>query len=73
MSKDDYAKEYPNVEIVKNILIRDAESTGVEPNAWLLYSAFNEFIHSNTSQVFTNQKELDTRVFNSVAEIAGAY
>ena len=67
------AKESPNIEIVKNILIRDAETTGVEPNAWLLYSAFNEFIHSNTSQVFTNQKELDTSVFNSVAEIAGAY
>ena len=73
ISKVAPAKESPNVEIVKNILIRDAESTGVEPNAWLLYSAFNEFIHSNTSQVFTNQKELDTRVFNSVAEIAGAY
>ena len=73
ISKVAPAKESPNIEIVKNILIRDAESTGVEPNAWLLYSAFNEFIHSNTSQVFTNQKELDTRVFNSVAEIAGAY
>ena len=73
ISKVAPAKESPNIEIVKNILIRDAETTGVEPNAWLLYSAFNEFIHSNTSQVFTNQKELDTRVFNSVAEIAGAY
>lgn len=73
ISKVAPAKESPNIEIVKNILIRDAETTGAEPNAWLLYSAFNEFIHSNTSQVFTNQKELDTRVFNSVAEIAGAY
>ena len=67
------AKESPNIETVKSILIRDAETTGVEPNAWLLYSAFNEFIHSNTSQVFTNQKELDTKVFNSIAEIAGAF
>ena len=67
------AKDSPNIETVKSILIRDAETTGVEPNAWLLYSAFNEFIHSNTSQVFTNQKELDTKVFNSIADIVGVY
>lgn len=73
ISKVSPAKESPNIETVKSILIRDAETTGVEPNAWLLYSAFNEFIHSNTSQVFTNQKELDTKVFNSIAEIAGAF
>lgn len=73
ISKVSPAKESPNIETVKSILIRDAETTGVEPNAWLLYSAFNEFIHSNTSQVFTNQKELDTKVFNSITEIAGAF
>ena len=73
LSKVIPAKQSQNIEIVKNILIRDAETTGVEPNAWLLYSAFNEFIHSSTSQSFTKQKELDTRVFNSVAEIAGAH
>ena len=73
ISKVSPAKESPNIETVKSILIRDAETTGVEPNTWLLYSAFNEFIHSNTSQVFTNQKELDTKVFNSIAEIAGAF
>ena len=73
ISKVSPAKDSPNIETVKSILIRDAETTGVEPNAWLLYSAFNEFIHSNTSQVFTNQKELDTKVFNSIAEIAGAF
>lgn len=73
ISKVSPAKDSLNIETVKSILIRDAETTGVEPNAWLLYSAFNEFIHSNTSQVFTNQKELDTKVFNSIAEIAGAF
>ena len=73
ISKVSPAKDSPNIETVKSILNRDAETTGVEPNAWLLYSAFNEFIHSNTSQVFTNQKELDTKVFNSIAEIAGAF
>ena len=73
ISKVSPAKESPNIETVKSILIRDAETTGVEPNAWLLYSAFNEFIHSNTSQVFTNQKELDTKVFNSIADIVGVY
>ena len=73
ISKMSPAKESPNIETVKSILIRDAETTGVEPNAWLLYSAFNEFIHSSTSQVFTNQKELDTKVFNSIADIVGVY
>ena len=73
ISKVSPAKDSPNIETVKSILIRDAETTGVEPNAWLLYSAFNEFIHSNTSQVFTNQKVLDTKVFNSIADIVGVY
>ena len=73
ISKVSPAKDSQNIETVKSILIRDAETTGVEPNAWLLYSAFNEFIHSNTSQVFTNQKELDTKVFNSIADIVGVY
>ena len=73
ISKVSPAKDSPNIETVKSILIRDAETTGVEPNAWLLYSAFNEFIHSNTSQVFTNQKELDTKVFNSIVDIVGVH
>lgn len=59
----------PNVDVVKNILIRDANATGVEPNAWLVYSAFNEFIHSNTGIVFEKNKDLDTRIFNNVVEL----
>lgn len=62
-----------NVDIVRNIIVRDANATGVEPNAWLMYSAFNEFIHSNGSTVFDKLKVTDTGVFNNISNMVGAY
>ena len=73
LSKVVGASESPNVGIVRDILLRDANNTGVEPNAWLVYSAFNEFIHANTNPVFEKNKDVDTRVFNSVAQLVSAY
>ena len=73
LSKVVGASESPNVGVVRDILLRDANNTGVEPNAWLVYSAFNEFIHSNTNPVFEKNKDVDTRVFNNVAQLVGAY
>lgn len=69
LSKVVGASESPNVGIVRDILLRDANNTGVEPNAWLVYSAFNEFIHSFEGRVFEKNKDVDTRVFNSVSEL----
>ena len=62
-----------NVDIVRNIIIRDANATGVEPNAWLMYSAFNEFIHSRDAVVFDKLKSTDTGVFNNISNMVGAY
>lgn len=58
-----------NSELVHGIILRDAESTNVEPNAWLLYSGFNELIHGKLQKNFTDQKALDTNVFNAVTEM----
>lgn len=62
-----------NATIIHDIVVRDANATGVEPNAWLVYSAFNELIHGKLNKRFTDQKELDTRVFNNVSNLVGAY
>lgn len=56
-------------QLVEDILLRDTLATGVEPNAWLIYSAFNEVIHGKLQNVFEKQKQMDTRVFNSISEM----
>lgn len=61
-----------NAEIVHDIVVRDALATGTEPNAWLLYSAFNELIHGKLQKNFTDQKELDVKVFNNINQMVGA-
>lgn len=58
-----------NAELVHNIILRDSIATNTEPNAWLVYSAFNELIHGKLNKNFVVQKDLDTRVFNNVAEL----
>jgi hypothetical protein len=61
-----------NSELVHDIVIRDAIATGTEPNAWLVYSAFNELIHGKLQKNFTDQKALDTKVFNTINQMVGA-
>lgn len=61
-----------NSKLVHDIVIRDAVATNSEPNAWLVYSAFNEFIHGKLQKNFVDQKKLDTNVFNNVSRLVGA-
>lgn len=58
-----------NATLIHDIVIRDSLNTGVEPNAWLMYSAFNELIHGKLNKNFVVQKALDTNVFNRVSEL----
>lgn len=70
------SKENPapslNAEIVHDIVLRDAVATNVEPNAWLLYSAFNELVHGKMKKSFVDQKKADTAIFNNITELVGA-
>ena len=61
-----------NSQLVHDIVIRDAIATNSEPNAWLVYSAFNEFIHGKLQKNFVDQRLLDTKVFNNVSQLVGA-
>lgn len=69
---DDNKNPSLNSKLVHDIVIRDANATDTEPNAWLLYSAFNEVIHGKMKKPFTDQKMLDTKVFNNVSQLVGA-
>lgn len=69
ISKVRPAHQSKNIDEVKGILLRDANNTGVEPNAWLVYSAFNEYIHAKVNNTFEKQKDIDTRVFNNVSNL----
>lgn len=68
--KDNELIILPMAQLVEDIVIRDANATSVEPNAWLLYSAFNEVIHSQLqTNSYTNQKKLDNKAFNGLVEL----
>ena len=60
-----------NAEIVHNIVLRDALATNVDPNAWLVYSAYNELIHGKLQKSFKDQKSLDRYVFDRTVELVG--
>lgn len=67
--KEGVETESINAKLVKDIIIRDSLVTNTEPNAWLVYSAFNEFIHSTASKVFIDQKKMDVAVFENVSQL----
>ena len=59
-------KVLPMAQLVEDIVIRDANVTSTEPNAFLLYSAFNEVIHGKIQKSFRDQKSMDGRVFEGI-------
>ena len=63
-------KVLPMAQLVEDIVIRDANATSTEPNAFLLYSAFNEVIHGKIQKGFKDQKSMDLRVFEGVNNLA---
>ena len=59
-------KILPMAQLVEDIVIRDANATSTEPNAFLLYSAFNEVIHGKIQKGFKDQKTMDMRAFEGI-------
>ena len=63
-------KVLPMAQLVEDIVLRDSENTKVDPNAWLLYSAFNEVIHGKMQGIYRDQKRMDENAFNGLVNLA---
>lgn len=47
---------------------REAEAVNSEPNLWLGYNAFNEFIHTQNEKVFPLQEQADRYMFDAIMQ-----
>jgi hypothetical protein len=57
-----------NARLVEEAMQREANLLGTGPNLWLGYNAFNEVLHGKLKKTFTNQHQLDARIFNHLLE-----
>lgn len=68
------SEENPNpgkkASVVIDTIMAEANYLNVEPNMWLGYNAFNEFLHTEMSKSFDAQKSLDGRIFESIYAMA---
>jgi hypothetical protein len=48
---------------------READILGVKPNLWLGYNAFNELLHDKLKKTFEQQKNIDSKIFDTVLEM----
>lgn len=55
-----------NARIVLETIKKEAALVGGEPTAWLGYNAFNEVLHTKLKKGFDKQKQLDSRLFETV-------
>lgn len=55
-----------NARTVIETIRRESEMLNVEPNMWLGYNAFNEILHGKLQKNFTQQAELDSKIFDYV-------
>lgn len=49
---------------------REAGELGVQPNLWLGYNAFNEYIHNSNNKLFTLKQEADKAMFATIMQMA---
>lgn len=59
-----------NARLVLEVIEREAKLLNSKPNLWLGYNAFNEVLHGKLKKTFEQQKNLDTKIFDYVLEMA---
>ena len=47
-------------------MVKEANALGARPNHWIGYNAFNELLHSKLKKTFTQQADIDARLFETV-------
>jgi hypothetical protein len=60
--------EEPSKKSREVLEILDAETVllGQKPNLWLGYNAFNSVLHNNLKKSFTQQEQLDKKLFETI-------
>jgi hypothetical protein len=58
-----------NARIIMEGIEREADILGVKPNLWLGYNAFNELLHDKLKKTFEQQKNIDSKIFDTVLEM----
>lgn len=59
-----------NARIVIDNINSQAKLFEGQPNMWHGYNAFNEILHGKLKRTFDNQRQTDTKIFNTVYEMA---
>lgn len=59
-----------NAQLVIDIMTKETQELGMDANYWLGYNAFNEVLHGKLKKSFTQQKETDVALFDSVMQMA---
>jgi len=57
-----------NAQFIMDVINKEANILNMEPNMWLGYNAFNEYIHASKKS-FAKQKIMDTALFSAVMEM----
>lgn len=56
--------------VVIDTILSEANYLGVQPNMWLGYNAFNEFLHNEMAKSFEVQKNTDGKLFETIYAMA---
>ena len=59
-----------NARMVIDIIKGESELFGSEPTLWNGYNAFNEVLHTKLKKSFDQQKNIDSKLFNHILEMA---
>jgi hypothetical protein len=60
-----------NAKFVYDVVNRETTHFNIKPNAWIIYNAFNEWIHNEerNQKTETKRNELDTKVFQTIEKL----
>ena len=59
-----------NARIVIDTIKNESSILKTAPNLWLGYNAFNEILHGKLKKSFEVQKQMDSKLFNTILEMA---
>lgn len=57
-----------NAELVMDIMRKESNLLGTDPNLWIGYNAFNAFLH-NGGKPFQKQRQMDGEIFETILEL----
>jgi hypothetical protein len=59
-----------NARMVLETINRESSLLNTQPNLWLGYNAFNEVLHGKLKKTFESQKQLDSKLFDTILQLS---